>query len=62
MCNSYVYIKERYNIKSNFSDHEKVLNTDEFIPSVTDDFLVSHIKDLLCMREFPQIPFYPVMK
>ena len=23
-CNSYVYIKERYNMKSDFSDHEKV--------------------------------------
>ena len=50
-CNSYVYIKERYNMKS---DHEKVLNSDEFIPSITDDFLVCHIKDLLCMRESPQ--------
>ena len=37
-CNSYVYIKERYNMKSDFSDHKKVLNSDEFIPSITDDF------------------------
>ena len=40
-------------MESDFSDHEKVLNSDEFIPSITDDFLVSHIKDLLCMRESP---------
>ena len=41
-------------MKSDFSDHEKVLNSDEFIPSIIDDLLVSHIKDLLCMRESPQ--------
>ena len=53
-CNSYVYTKEKYNMKSDFSDHKKVLNSDEFTLSVTDECLVSHIKDLLCMRESPQ--------
>ena len=41
-------------MKSYFSDHEKVLNSDEFIPSVTDEFFVRYIKELLCMRESPQ--------
>ena len=42
-----VYIKEKYNMKSDFIYDKKVLNSDIFITSVTGDFLVSHIKDLL---------------
>ena len=41
-------------MKSDFSDHKKLLNSDEFTFSVTDEFLVSHIKDLLCVRESSQ--------
>ena len=52
MNSYYVYIKEKYGAKSDFSDREKILNSEGFIPSGTDEFfLVRHNKHLLYMRE-----------
>ena len=37
MCNSYVNIKEKYGMKSDFTDCKKILNSKECTSSVPDE-------------------------
>ena len=52
-CNSYVHIKDKYKLRNGLSDYRKIVNTKHQIGN-SDEFLVGHIKDLLCMRESPR--------
>ena len=53
VCNSYVPIKDKYNLRNDLSDYKKIVNTKHLVSSC-DEFLVGHMKDLLGLRESPK--------
>ena len=52
VSNSYVYIKEKYGVKGDITNCGGISSSTEL--NVSDEFLINHIRDLLCMREQPQ--------
>ena len=48
MCNSYVYVKDRYGVKD-LTDYSIIMNSKKI--STSDELVISNVKDLLCMRE-----------